>query len=103
MKSLVSIISENLTIKQSDIIADIILSMFSNTKSLTTNIVVDMLSALDLDIIHKIEESIYKTNKQKFIPYYSDSDEFLKAKTDNNIRKNVINQLADFLVNINQQ
>ena len=58
MKSLSYIINESLTVKQSDIIADVILRMFNNTKSLTIGTAEEMLNGLDLDIIQKIESSI---------------------------------------------
>lgn len=100
MKSLSYIISESLTVKQSDIIADVILRMFNNTKSLTISTAEEMLNGLDLDIIQKIESSIYKINKKEFLPYYNDNDDFLKAKADAAFKDSIIKQLADFLVNI---
>ena len=100
MKSLSYVISESLTVKQSDIIADVILRMFNNTKSLTIGTAEEMLNGLDLDIIQKIESSIYKSNKKEFFPYYNDNDDFLKAKSDAAFKDSIIKQLADFLVNI---
>lgn len=100
MKSLSYVISESLTVKQSDIIADVILRMFNNTKSLTIGTAEEMLNGLDLDIIQKIENSIYKSNKKEFLPYYNDNDDFLKAKSDVAFKDSIIKQLADFLVNI---
>ena len=47
MKSLSYVISESLTVKQSDIIADVILRMFNNTKSLTIGTAEEMLNGLD--------------------------------------------------------
>ena len=73
MKSLSYVISESLTVKQSDIIADVILRMFNNTKSLTIGTAEEMLN---------------------------DSDDFLKAKSDVAFKDSIIKQLADFLVNI---
>lgn len=66
MKSLSYVISESLTVKQSDIIADVILRMFNNTKSLTIGTAEEMLNGLDLDIIQKLRALYISLIKKSF-------------------------------------
>ena len=64
MISFAKIINESLTVKQSDIIADVILRMFNNTKSVTIGTAEEMRNWLEVGIIQKIESSIYKSNRK---------------------------------------
>lgn len=77
MKTINTYINETLTSKQSDIVVDLILQMFANTK-MSSDDIYNMFINVDIDIIKKIEKTIYERDPQGFIAYMANDDDYIK-------------------------
>lgn len=91
MTTLNEYINESLTRTQKWIVGSIVVDMLKGSK-LTKEQINNMFNNLDLAIIADIEDYIYNTDKENFMAYSADKDEFLK----NDNKPNIINKLSDY-------
>ena len=85
-------INENLTTKQSDIVVDLILQMFTNSK-LSSDDIYNLFVNVDIDIIKKIEKTMYERDPQDFIAYMASDDDYIKREN----HEHIIKMFTDYI------
>ena len=97
MTSLEQYISESMTRTQRLIVGSIVVDMLRGSK-LTPEQMNTMFSNLDLGIISDIENYIITVDKENFMPYMSDKDEFLVKDNAEKIIDKLCKYFSSFIV-----
>lgn len=85
-------INESLTKTQRMIVGSIVIDMLKGSRVTNEQLRV-MFNNLELDILENINDYLYTTDKENFIAYSSDKDEFLIKSN----KEKIVNKLVDYL------
>lgn len=92
MMTLSGYINESLTKTQRMIVGSIVIDMLKGSRVTNEQLRV-MFNNLELDILENINDYLYTTDKENFIAYSSDKDEFLIKSN----KEKIVNKLVDYL------
>ena len=92
MMTLSGYINESLTKTQRMIVGSIVIDMLKGSHVTNEQLRV-MFNNLELDILENINDYLYNTDKENFIAYASDKDEFLIKSN----KEKIVNKLVDYL------
>ena len=85
-------INESLTKTQRMIVGSIVIDMLKGSHVTNEQLRV-MFNNLELDILENINDYLYTTDKENFVAYSSDKDEFLIKSN----KEKIVNKLVDYL------
>lgn len=89
MRTLIQYITES---KKDEAIAKNIANIFSKTQ-ISKDVVIKMLSNIDIDILHNISDYYYLQDSKNYIIYQPASDLFIDNK-----KQDIIPQIADYII-----
>jgi hypothetical protein len=89
MRTLIQYITES---KKDEAIAKNIANIFSKTQ-ISKDVVIKMLSNLDIDILHNMSDYYYLQDSKNYIIYQPASDLFIDNK-----KQDIIPQIADYII-----
>lgn len=89
MRTLIQYITES---KKDEAIAKNIANIFSKTQ-ISKDVVIKMLSNLDIDILHNMSDYYYLQDSKNYIIYQPVSDLFIDNK-----KQDIIPQIADYII-----
>ena len=92
MMTLSGYINESLTKTQRMIVGSIVIDMLKGSHVTNEQLRV-MFNNLELDILENINDYLYTTDKENFVAYSSDKDEFLIKSN----KEKIVNKLVDYL------
>lgn len=93
MKTFIQYINESLTSKQGELISDMFMTMFKDTK-LSKDTIKILLKNLDKDIIIFISKSYSKNDSSNYLAYEPNEDLFIKYE-DN--KDKIIDQISEYI------
>ena len=93
MKTIIKYIQESLTSKQGELVDDMFMNMFKNTK-ISKDTIKILLSNLDKDIISFISKIYNKNDSSNYLAYEPNEDLFIKY--DDNKDK-IIDQISEYI------
>ena len=99
MTTLTGYINESLTKTQRMIVGSIITDLLKGSK-ITNEQMRQMFSNLDIDILKNINDYLYNIDKENFIAYSSDNDEFLVKDNKEKIVSKLVDYFGLFIVNV---
>lgn len=91
MMTLSGYINESLTKTQRMIVGSIVIDMLKGSH-VTNEQLRAMFNNLELDILENINDYLYTTDKENFVAYSSDKDEFLIKSN----KEKIVNKLVDY-------
>lgn len=99
MMTLSGYINESLTKTQRMIVGSIVIDMLKGSHVTNEQLRV-MFNNLELDILENINDYLYNTDKENFVAYSSDKDEFLIKSNKEKIVNKFVDYLGKSIVNI---